>query len=93
MKVLLHICEAIRSLAYRYPNIDFVYPVHLNPNVQEPVYELLNDMENIYLIPPMEYEAFVYLMSKAYLILTDSGGIQEEAPSLGKPRYSYARKY
>jgi UDP-N-acetylglucosamine 2-epimerase (non-hydrolysing) len=81
----IHICEAIRSLAYRYPNIDFVYPVHLNPNVQEPVYELLKDIENIYLIPPMEYEAFVYLMSKAYLILTDSGGIQEEAPSLGKP--------
>lgn len=81
----VHICEAIRILAYRYPNIDFVYPVHLNPNVQETVYELLKDIENIYLIPPMEYEAFVYLMSKAYLILTDSGGIQEEAPSLGKP--------
>lgn len=81
----INICEAIRSLAYRYPNIDFVYPVHLNPNVQEPVYELLKDIKNIYLIPPMEYEAFVYLMSKAYLILTDSGGIQEEAPSLGKP--------
>lgn len=81
----VNICQAIRSLAYRYPNIDFVYPVHLNPNVQEPVYELLKDIENIYLIPPVEYEAFVYLMSKAYLILTDSGGIQEEAPSLGKP--------
>lgn len=81
----VHICQSIRCLAYRYPNIDFVYPVHLNPNVQEPVFELLNGIENIYLIQPMEYEAFVYLMSKSYIILTDSGGIQEEAPSLGKP--------
>ena len=81
----VNICEAIRSLAYRYPHIDFVYPVHLNPNVQRPVFELLKDIENVYLIPPMEYEAFVYLMSRSFLILTDSGGIQEEAPSLGKP--------
>ncbi|WP_373028965.1 non-hydrolyzing UDP-N-acetylglucosamine 2-epimerase [Sulfurovum sp.] len=81
----IHICQALRELAIRYPNIDFVYPVHLNPNVQEPVFSLLKEIDNIYLIQPMEYEAFVYLMSKSYLILTDSGGIQEEAPSLGKP--------
>ncbi|MBT8349581.1 MAG: UDP-N-acetylglucosamine 2-epimerase (non-hydrolyzing) [Sulfurovum sp.] len=84
-KGFVNICHSIRNLAYRYPNIDFVYPVHLNPNVQEPVFELLNEIENIYLIQPMEYEAFVYLMSKSHIILTDSGGIQEEAPSLGKP--------
>lgn len=81
----IHICQALRELAIRYTNIDFVYPVHLNPNVQEPVFTLLKEIDNIYLIQPMEYEAFVYLMSKSYLILTDSGGIQEEAPSLGKP--------
>ena len=73
------------ELASRYPNIDFIYPVHLNPNVQEPVFKILKEVDNIYLIKPMAYEAFVYLMSKSYLILTDSGGIQEEAPSLGKP--------
>lgn len=81
----IHICQALKELAGRYPDIDFVYPVHLNPNVQEPVFTLLKEINNIYLIQPMEYEAFVYLMSKCYLILTDSGGMQEEAPSLGKP--------
>lgn len=81
----LHICEAIKKLAIIYPNIDFIYPVHLNPNVQEPVFRLLQDIDNVYLIQPLEYQTFVYMMSKAYLILTDSGGIQEEAPSLGKP--------
>jgi len=81
----IHICQAIKELASRYKDIDFIYPVHLNPNVQEPVFRLLEEEKNIYLIKPMEYEAFVYMMSKAYLILTDSGGIQEEAPSLGKP--------
>lgn len=81
----IHICQALKELAARYPDIDFVYPVHLNPNVQEPVFTLLKGINNIYLIQPMDYAAFVYLMSKCYLILTDSGGIQEEAPSLGKP--------
>lgn len=81
----LDMCLAIKTLAQKHPNVNFVYPVHLNPNVQKPVMELLSDIENIYLIAPLEYESFVYLMSKSYMILTDSGGIQEEAPSLGKP--------
>ena len=66
-------------------DIDIVYPVHLNPNVREPVQRLLSDIGNIHLIEPLDYLPFVYLMSRAYIILTDSGGIQEEAPSLGKP--------
>ena len=65
--------------------MDIVYPVHLNPHVQEPVNRLLGDLENVYLLKPLDYEVFLYLMKHAYLILTDSGGIQEEAPSLGKP--------
>ncbi len=81
------ICAAIRELAESFPDCDFIYPVHLNPNVRRPVDEILGaeDLKNIYLIEPLEYEPFVYLLGKAYLILTDSGGIQEEAPSLGKP--------
>lgn len=67
------------------PNVDVVYPVHLNPNVQEPVRRLLSDLPNIHLIEPLDYLPFVRLMARSYLILTDSGGIQEEAPSLGKP--------
>jgi UDP-N-acetylglucosamine 2-epimerase (non-hydrolysing) len=81
----LDMCSAIKTLAEAHPDVNFVYPVHLNPNVQKPVLELLSGIKNIYLISPLEYESFVYLMSKTYLILTDSGGIQEEAPSLGKP--------
>lgn len=81
----LNICRAIKELALNHSGIDFVYPVHLNPNVQKPVYEVLGDISNIYLIAPQEYLPFVYLMNKCYFILTDSGGIQEEAPSLGKP--------
>ncbi len=81
----LDMCFAIKTLAESHPNVNFVYPVHLNPNVQKPVLELLSGIDNIYLIQPLDYEPFVYLMSKTYLILTDSGGIQEEAPSLGKP--------
>lgn len=81
----LDICSAIKTLATKHQNVNFVYPVHLNPNVQKPVLELLSGIENVYLISPLDYEPFVYLMSKSYLILTDSGGIQEEAPSLGKP--------
>jgi UDP-N-acetylglucosamine 2-epimerase (non-hydrolysing) len=81
----LEICSAIKELSSKYPNIHFVYPVHLNPNVSKPVYEILKGFDNIYLIKPLEYEPFVYLLKHSYLVLTDSGGIQEEAPSLGKP--------
>jgi UDP-N-acetylglucosamine 2-epimerase (non-hydrolysing) len=81
----LNICNSIKELALKYPQIDFVYPVHLNPNVQKPVKKILSNIKNVYLIEPLKYENFIYLMSKAYIILTDSGGIQEEAPSLGKP--------
>lgn len=81
----LNICEGLKALALEYPDVDIVYPVHLNPNVQKPVNEILSDVDNVYLIPPLDYEPFVYLMHKSHFILTDSGGIQEEAPSLGKP--------
>jgi len=80
-----NICEAISELAVRFPQVDFVYPVHLNPNVQKPVYDLLAGHQNIYLIRPLDYLPFVAMMNRATLILTDSGGVQEEAPSLGKP--------
>lgn len=80
-----NICSAISQLADRFPHVAFVYPVHLNPNVQKPVHDLLTDHRNIYLISPLDYLPFVALMNRATLILTDSGGIQEEAPSLGKP--------
>lgn len=79
------ICEALIQIANRFPNIDIVYPVHLNPNVQEKIKPLLANITTIYLIPPVDYLPFVYLMKKAYLILTDSGGIQEEAPALSTP--------
>ncbi|MBL0564358.1 non-hydrolyzing UDP-N-acetylglucosamine 2-epimerase [Aeromonas veronii] len=79
------ICEALSLIAKKYPDVQIVYPVHLNPNVQEPVNRLLSGLDNVYLIEPQEYLPFVYLMNRSYLILTDSGGIQEEAPSLGKP--------
>jgi len=79
------ICNALATIAKNNPGIDIIYPVHLNPMVREPVNRLLNNLPNIYLIEPLEYLAFVNLMNKAYIILTDSGGIQEEAPSLGKP--------
>ncbi|MGQ1909043.1 non-hydrolyzing UDP-N-acetylglucosamine 2-epimerase [Marinifilum sp. RC60d5] len=89
----MNICESVKFLANRYPDVDFVYPVHLNPNVQKPVYDILGDdlangkekSKNIYLIDPVEYLPFVYLMNLSHIILTDSGGIQEEAPFLGKP--------
>lgn len=80
-----NICRAIKSLALKYPGYDFVYPVHLNPNVQEPVYNLLRGTSNIFLLPPQDYIQFTALLSESYFILTDSGGIQEEAPGLGKP--------
>ncbi|WP_372628273.1 non-hydrolyzing UDP-N-acetylglucosamine 2-epimerase, partial [Arsukibacterium sp.] len=79
------ICAALAELAKTFTDCDIVYPVHLNPNVREPVYRLLSDVSNVHLIPPQDYLPFVYLMSKATIVLTDSGGIQEEAPSLGKP--------
>lgn len=79
------ICQAIREIALNHPDVDIVYPVHLNPNVQDPVKRLLSDIGNVYLIEPLDYLPFVYLMNRSYLILTDSGGIQEEAPSLRKP--------
>ena len=82
---LKNICEAIKTLAIDNNNIKFVYPVHLNPNVKEIVNSSLKGLQNVYLIDPLDYEPFVYLMSKSYFVLTDSGGIQEEAPSLGKP--------
>jgi len=81
----INICEALKEIALEYPDVDIVYPVHLNPNVQKPVRDILSDIHNVFLIKPLEYESFIYLMSKAYMIITDSGGVQEEAPSLGKP--------
>lgn len=81
----LQICEALRELSQRFYNVHFVYPVHLNPNVQQPVRSLLGGLPNVHLVAPVDYETFVYLLKHAYLVLTDSGGIQEEAPSLGKP--------
>ena len=80
-----NMCSAIREIAMSNTNFDLIYPVHLNPNVQRPVHEILDGIANVYLIPPLEYLPFIYLMEKCYLVLTDSGGIQEEAPSLGKP--------
>jgi UDP-N-acetylglucosamine 2-epimerase (non-hydrolysing) len=84
-KGLASICKAIANLAEQFEDIAFVYPVHLNPNVREPVYRILGNHQNIHLIEPLNYLPFVALMNHATLILTDSGGIQEEAPSLGKP--------
>ena len=81
----LNICNSIKNLALIYKDVDFLYPVHLNPNVQKPVNNILKNVDNIYLLNPLDYVDFVYMMNKSYIILTDSGGIQEEAPSLGKP--------
>jgi UDP-N-acetylglucosamine 2-epimerase (non-hydrolysing) len=79
------ICEALAQTAKKHPEVQILYPVHLNPNVQEPVNRILADVDNVHLIEPQQYLPFVYLMNRANIILTDSGGIQEEAPSLGKP--------
>lgn len=81
----LNLCGAIKELAEKHPDWDLLYPVHLNPNVQKPVYEILEGLQNVHLIAPQDYAPFVWLMDKADVILTDSGGIQEEGPSLGKP--------
>jgi len=79
------ICRALETLAGRFADVHFVYPVHLNPNVQAPVRRILGELDNVHLIPPLDYEPFVYLLRACDLVLTDSGGIQEEGPSLGKP--------
>lgn len=81
----VNICKALKTIAENHPEIQLVYPVHLNPNVQQPVYDYLQDVPNIKLTQPLGYPAFVWLMEKSHLIITDSGGVQEEAPSLGKP--------
>lgn len=81
----LQICEALRELASKFAGVHFVYPVHLNPNVQKPVRTILEGLSNVHLVEPLDYEPFVYLLKHSYVVLTDSGGIQEEAPSLGKP--------
>jgi UDP-N-acetylglucosamine 2-epimerase (non-hydrolysing) len=80
-----NICLALADLALRYPDVQFVYPVHLNPHVQKAVYGVLSDKPNIYLVAPQDYQHFVWLMGRAQFILTDSGGVQEEAPAIGKP--------
>lgn len=84
-KGFIDLCQGIKKIAMDYPEVQVIYPVHLNPNVQKPVNDILSGIPNISLIDPLDYPAFIYLMRKAYLILTDSGGVQEEAPSLGKP--------
>lgn len=87
-KGFLDICNAIKKLSEAYPDIDFIYPMHLNPNVRnaiQSVFPEINKISNLFFIEPLEYQEFVYLMTKSYIILTDSGGVQEEAPSLGKP--------
>jgi UDP-N-acetylglucosamine 2-epimerase (non-hydrolysing) len=82
---LVNICKALRDIAKRYKDVEIVYPVHLNPNVRAPVYKILSGIDNIKLIEPLDYQPFVYLMDKSYFIISDSGGIQEEASSLSKP--------
>lgn len=85
----IHMCTAIKDLTQRYPQVDFVYPMHLNPNVRKPIHEVfgqdLTGLGNMFFIEPLEYLSFVHLMEKSHIVLTDSGGIQEEAPGLGKP--------
>ena len=85
----INMCTAIRDLSQKYPEVDFVYPMHLNPNVRKPIHEVfgedLSNLGNMFFIEPLEYLSFVYLMEKSTIVLTDSGGIQEEAPGLGKP--------
>jgi UDP-N-acetylglucosamine 2-epimerase (non-hydrolysing) len=82
---LIHICEAITEIALQKPESYIIYPVHLNPNVQKPVQAILKGIDNVFLLEPLEYLTFLYLMKNSFFILTDSGGIQEEAPALGKP--------
>ena len=79
------ICESLAITAEKHPDIQILYPMHMNPNVREPVNRILGNVDNVLLIEPQQYLPFIYLMSRSHIILTDSGGIQEEAPSLGKP--------
>ncbi|MDM1044427.1 UDP-N-acetylglucosamine 2-epimerase (non-hydrolyzing) [Myroides sp. 1354] len=81
----IRICEALKEIATTHTDVQIIYPVHLNPNVMKPVYDILSEIDNIKLIEPLAYPSFVWLMNQSYLIITDSGGVQEEAPSLGKP--------
>lgn len=81
----INICNALKQIAKENEDCQIIYPVHLNPNVQKPVYGLLQNIDNLFLIDPISYPAFIWLMNKSYIIITDSGGVQEEAPSLGKP--------
>lgn len=81
----ISICEALKEIAIKNKDVQIIYPVHLNPNVKEPVHRILGGIDSIHLIDPLAYPAFVWLMNQSYLIITDSGGVQEEAPSLGKP--------
>ena len=84
-KGMLNICQALSNIVDQHKDVQVIYPVHLNPNVQDPVYSILGKKENVHLIDPLAYPAFVWLMNQAFIIITDSGGVQEEAPSLGKP--------
>ena len=84
-KPLIKICKAIKKSALKNKNVQFLYPVHLNPTVRKIVFRLLSDLNNVFLIDPINYEEMIWILSKSYFVLTDSGGIQEEAPSLGKP--------
>lgn len=81
----IYICQALKEIVTTNKDVQIIYPVHLNPNVKEPVYKILGNIDSIHLIDPLAYPAFVWLMNQSYLIITDSGGVQEEAPSLGKP--------
>ena len=85
----INMCKAIRDLAFKYPDVDFVYPMHLNPNVRKPIHEVFGEdlgvHSNLFFIEPLDYLSFVFLMERSTIVLTDSGGIQEEAPGLGKP--------
>ncbi|MBM1105253.1 UDP-N-acetylglucosamine 2-epimerase (non-hydrolyzing) [Aurantibacter crassamenti] len=81
----IDICNALSEIAQKHDDVQIIYPVHLNPNVQKPVYRILENVDNIKLIAPLSYPGFVWLMHRSFLIITDSGGVQEEAPSLGKP--------
>lgn len=82
---LENICAAVKSVANKFPNLVILFPVHMNPNVRKPVYKILGRVKNVHLTDAMEYESFLWLVKKCYLIVTDSGGVQEEAPSFGKP--------
>ena len=90
-------CNAIKTLTEKYPEVDFVYPMHLNPNVRKPIHEVfgkdLSDLDNMFFIEPLEYLVFVSLMEKSSIVLTDSGGIQEEAPGIRKTCISDAQHY